>query len=76
MAGAWLELQLPAWLVGEKVEIEILDITGRIWWRENQKAHTAVVQVLLPAQTPAGLLLVRVRSASGQAVGRCVAREI
>ena len=72
--GDWLELSLPAQFIGEKVEIEIFDATGRIWWRETQSANTSTLQLSLPAEIPAGLLLLRVRSAKGQAIGRFVAR--
>ncbi len=72
--GDWLELGLPTQMLGEKLEIEIFDATGRSWWRENQTATTATLQVLLPTKTPTGLLLVRIRSAHGQATGRFVAR--
>jgi len=72
--GDWLELYLPAWLVGEKVEIAIFDTTGRRWWREDQATNTATLSLLLPAQTPAGLLIVRISSAQGQAIGKCVAQ--
>lgn len=72
--GERLALRLPEQLIGEMVEIEIFDATGRRWWRADQVATTLDLQVALPTQTPAGLLLVRVRGASGQAVGRCVAR--
>ena len=72
--GAWLALHLPPQLVGEKVWIEIFDMTGRLWWRENQLASTVTLPVLLPWQTPSGLLVIRVRGAAGQVVGKCVAR--
>lgn len=72
--GDLLTLQLTDRYLGEQVEIEILDVVGRRYLLENQRATSTLLRIPVPVSISPGLLLVRVRSAVGQSIGRCVAR--